>query len=137
MKKRTHLKGILYALTATFILIVTYFLLPSPEDLKRTLFPLVAVLGFVFLALGIVLIFLSRKEKGKLKGFLLLTGLSAVAPFAGSILHNLFYGLGEAFTALIWLFGPLHAAFFIIALLIAPILFIIGITGCTILLCKK
>ena len=129
MKKISRLKIILYALIIILFLLVAYFLTPIPAPIKRTLFPLVALLGFVFLMLGIILIFLARKEKGKLKLFLMLTGISAIVPFIFSILHNLFYGLAITFESFKLIFEILGAGFFIIAIIVAPIMFVVGIVG--------
>ena len=97
------------------------------------LFPLVAILGFIFLVLGFVLTFIARKEKGRLKLFLMLTGISAIVPFIFSMLHNLFYGLSITFENFKYLFEVLHIACFIVSIIIAPITFIIGIVGSMVL----
>ncbi|MFC1478891.1 hypothetical protein ACFL57_05485 [Candidatus Margulisiibacteriota bacterium] len=130
MKNIFQIKPILYTLITIFILLLAFFLfLPFFMPANRTLFPLVAILGFMFFILGIMLMFLAKKEKGKLKVFLMLTGFGAIAPLAGSILHNLFYALSIAFTGLKTFFEVLHAGFFILAILVAPVLFIAGIVG--------
>lgn len=129
MKKPT---AILYIMMTIFVLIALFFFLPE-GPLQRRLFPVLGILGLLFLILGIVLIFLSRKEKGKQKFFLMLTGISAISPLLFSILHNLFYGLAIAFEDLAIIFEPLHAISFIISIIIAPILFIVSITGSMIL----
>ncbi|MBN2306988.1 hypothetical protein JXD20_03305 [Candidatus Peregrinibacteria bacterium] len=136
MNQTQRIKGILYALIAIFILIAVYFLLPTEIAFKRELFPAIAILGFAFLSLGSMLIYLGRKEKGKLNFYLILTGTSAIGPFAGSVLHNLFYGLAMTFESLKYVFEFLQVSFFLIALLIAPILFIIGVIGCMVSLKK-
>ena len=76
IQKETYtLKTIFWLLVVIFILIVSYFIIPSSESIKRAMFPITAVLGFVFLLLGIALIFLTIKQKikGKSKLFLILT----------------------------------------------------------------
>lgn len=125
-------KTILYSMIAIFILIMLFFFVPE-NSLRRMLFPVAGVLGLLFLVLGIVLVFLGRKEQGKLRLFLVLTGASAIAPLLFSVLHNLFYGLAIAFEGLAFLFEPLHAISFIISIIIAPILFITGMIGSIIL----
>jgi len=113
----------------TFILLVICFLVLIYDFLNKGAFLILAVLGLLFFALGVVLVFLSRKEKGRLKLFLLLAGFSAISPFLFSILHNLFYAMAMSFENLKFLFEILHVGSFIISLLIAPILFIFGIVG--------
>jgi len=131
------IKKIIYYLLGIFILLLMFFIIPFEHPIKRTLFLVAGVLGFIFLVLGIVLIILGRKEKGKLKVFLILTGLSTVAPLLFSVLHNLFYALGTIFKNLDFIFELLHGISFIIAMLVAPILFIIGVIGSIILMRKK
>ena len=132
--RHKKIKTILYSLTGIFILIIIYFAVPFEHLIKQNIFPIVAILGLLFLLLGIALIILSRKEKGKLKLFLRLTGISAISPLVFSILHNLFYALAIAFENFSFLFEPLHVVSFIISLLVAPILFLVGLIGCFILL---
>ncbi|MBT4334356.1 hypothetical protein HOD61_00900 [archaeon] len=120
------IKTILYSLITSFILIISYFLVSAKYDLSRNFFLILAILGLTFLTFGIILIIKARKKKGKLRIALLITGISATAPFIGSILHNVFYGLAIAFESLNILFEILHVSFFIISLLVAPILFVVG-----------
>ena len=136
-KVQKSIKTILYSLIGIFILILVFFIAPLDILLGRIFFPILAILGLLFLVIGIMLIILSRKEKGKLKIFLILTGISAIAPLVFTILHNLFYALAVAFESLSFLFEPLHAIFFIISLIVAPILFIAGSIGSIILLKKQ
>ncbi|MEE8131682.1 MAG: hypothetical protein V3T98_01430 [Candidatus Paceibacterota bacterium] len=133
MENKSRLEKTFRYLIIIFIIILVYFLIPySPSPLnyiKSVLFPLIAILGLVFLILGVKLTFIARKEKGKLKLFLMLTGISAVAPLPFAILHNLFYGLAIIFENFKHLFEALHVASFIIAIVIAPIIFIVGAVG--------
>jgi len=128
------IKPILYSLTVIFILIILYFIISFE---KRIFFLILAILGLLFLALGVALVILGRREKGKLRIFLILTGISAISPFVFSILHNFFYALAIIFTTLSPLFEALHVISFIISLIVAPILFIIFLIGSIILLNKN
>jgi len=134
MKNKLVLKRILCSLITIFVLLLIYFLTPFPSSIKRTLFPLVAILGLLFLILGIALTLIARKEKGKPRLFLMLTGISATTPFVFTILHNLFYGLAMIFENLKFLFEALSAISFIIAIIVAPIVFIVGVVGSKIFL---
>ena len=129
MKNELFLKIILCSLAITFILLSAYFLTPLSSSVKRTFFPLAAVLGLIFLILGVVLTLISRKEKGRLRKFLILTGVSAIAPFAFAVLHNIFYGLAIAFEGFKCLFQALHIVSFIISIIIAPVVFVVGLSG--------
>jgi hypothetical protein len=137
MKNTSPAKTILLSLGIVFVLLLAYFLTPFPMSVKQSVFPFVAVLGLIFLILGVVLAIAAKKEKGKKRTFLMLTGISAAAPFVFSVLHNLFYGLAEMFERLKCVFEPLHAASFIIALIIAPITFVIGVAGSIVLLKRE
>lgn len=137
MKNKSSLKKIkkiFYTLLIIFILIVCYFVISDFIDVKRPFFLILAALALAFLVLGGVLIYytLKLKVKGKLKIFLLLTGGSATGFLVCVILHNLVYAL------FILLFGadfwtkisiPDEPLFFILAFLVCPILFLIGVIG--------
>jgi hypothetical protein len=80
------------------------------------------------------------KVAGKLKKFLLLTGASAIGFLLFIILHNLIYGLfifffGENFWERIGL-GD-EPLFFILATIVCPITFVIGVVGSGGLLFRK
>jgi len=133
MKNKSKIKLVFYSLVVIFVLLMGFFVMSNALDLMREFFPLVAVLALSFLAFGIALVALSRKESGKLKIFLMMTGISAILPFLFSILHNFFYALAEIFVSLEILFELLHVVSFFISLLLAPILFIVGVLGSIIL----
>ncbi len=90
--------------------------------------------GIIFFLLGVFLILLTLKkeENRDLKRYLLLTGGSAVGFFVGIIMHNLFYGLSifvGDFKPLWYLTEILHGLFFVIAVIIMPLLFLAGVFG--------
>ena len=93
--------------------------------------------GLISFLLGGLLIYYTIKSeiKRKLKGFLILTGIAPILALVGVLLHNLVYGL------MIYLFGQSvwgkagdEAFFFILALFVCPILFLVGIIGSIIML---
>ena len=135
-------KTIFYAIIGIFVLLVCYFSISFAHEVKRKFFLVAAVLGLIFLILGVLLIVFavkSRFEK-KLKVFLILTGASAIGPLVGSVLHNVFYAfaiLTEHITVLHYIFEFVHAAFFIIALLVCPAVFLVGVIGTIVLLRKR
>lgn len=132
MPEKTEL--VLYSLIGLFVLILAFFLLPLADIFKQKYFIALAVLGLIFLVLGIILIVLSLKEEGTLRVFLMMTGIAAIAPLVFTILHNLFYGLAITFENLKMLFETLHVASFIISLIVAPLLFVVGVIGSIVLL---
>lgn len=121
------LKQVFYALIIIFVLIVGFFLMQS-----RTFFLVAAVLGLLFSALGIYFIILVKKSKQKKKLFLYMTGISAASILPAVILHNFFYALAiitENILVLKVFFEFLHVAFFLFAIPVCPILFLVGVIG--------
>lgn len=135
------LKTVLCTLVTVFLLTVSQFLIPFVRDIFRgSLLFLLPPLILLLLGIILIIITLKTKVKGKLKKFLLLTGWSAVGILTSIFLHNMVYGL------LITIFGPDfwggngtgdEALFFILALFIFPVTFIVGAIGSSILLCKR
>jgi hypothetical protein len=90
------------------------------------------------LVLGILI--LKIKAEGLLKKFLLITGLSIVGFPVFVILHNFIYGLliyffGQDFWERIGL-GD-EPFFFILAVIVCPLGFLVGVIGTIVLLVKK
>jgi len=129
-------RKVFYVLIGVFVLIVGFFVLPDP---KRFLFLFAAVLAFIFLILGGVLVYLSLKSKAdkKLKIFLVMTGGAAALFLTSVLLHNLFYGI------MIYFFGQGYwgdgdeGFFFIIAIFVCPIVFLVGTIGSFVMLRKS
>jgi hypothetical protein len=103
--------------------------------------PFLPSIGLFFLLGFLLVIFtLREKVKGWLKFFLLLTGLSAAGFSLFGVLHNLFYALNIIWadiTILRYLTEWLHVAYFLIAVLVCPVTFLIGLIGSIILFLKK
>ncbi len=99
--------------------------------------------GAAFFLLGAALIFLTVKEKvrGMSKKFLILTGASAVGVPVFVLLHNAIYGLfihffGADFWERIGLGGD-EPVFFILAIFVCPIGFLVGAVGTIVLTIKS
>lgn len=140
LKTIKKIKTILYSLIGIFVLLLIYFAVPFEDLIKQNIFLIVAILGLLFLVLGIALIILSRKEKGKIKIFLMLTGISAISPLIFSVLHNFFYALGillENIAVIKYMMEILHVTSFIIAMAVSPVVFLIGVIASLILLKKS
>jgi hypothetical protein len=123
--KNKWLKGIFIFQTIIFI-IVLLFLFTELNELS----PIAPVLALViFSSLGLVQFFLAKKkiEDRKLKISLMINGLSSFGVIFFAILHNAFYALGEMGKQVVFvdLLGFLEGAFFIIAIVVCPILFLI------------
>ena len=130
-----------WALMVMFIVILCQFFVPAFTDLFRG--SLLFLSPFlIFSLLGGLLIFLTRKEEieGKLKKLLILTGASAAGFFVFVLLHNLFYAFGviaSSIAILRYLMEILHVTFFLIAIFVCPLGFLIGAIGSIIILVKK
>ena len=144
-KNLRRLKKVFYALIVIFILIMVYMFLMG-GDIQGIMRMIIISTNFalwgLFFLLGAILIFLvlKSKVKGKLKVFLLLTGVSSVGFLIGVVLHNAFYALGiifEHITILKYLMEIFHVVFFFIAIPICPILFLIGVIGSIVLFKRK
>ncbi len=109
------------------IIVSTRFIPPLFVD--RFVVPAVLALGVVFLGLGVTLVILTVKAKvgGMLKKFLLLAGASIVGFLISGILHNVISGLTNFE----------EPVFFIIAIIVCPIGFLVGAIGSIVLTIKR
>ena len=130
--------SIFWALVGVFIVIVCLFFIPPFRDLlagsELFLLPFA-----VFFLLGITLIVLTLKEKvgGMLKKFFLLAGASSAGVFVSILLHGAVYALfiyffGEGF----WNGGD-EPVFFIMAIIVCPLGFLVGAVGSIVLAIKN
>ena len=138
MNSRNPLQLVFYTLLGIFIVILSYFIIPFSDSVKQALFPVMAILAAIWLILGTVLIVLviKSKVKGKQKLFLIATGSSAILFLLSNILHNVLYGLAiltKNITILHYSFEALHVLFFIIAIIVCPLAFLIGAIGSIVL----
>jgi hypothetical protein len=124
-----------WALIAVFVLIVCFFFIEPFRELiegsELFLSPFI-----IFFLLGIALLVFSLREKaeGLLKAFFLLTAASAVGILVFILLHNAVYGLfihffGEGF----WGGTGDEPFFFILALIVCPLGFLVGAVGTIVL----
>jgi hypothetical protein len=131
---------IFWAMVGVFVIIVSMVfslnLLDGGLPFGYIVFPAFAI----FVGLGVTLLVLTVKRKvgGMLKKFLLLTGASAVGMPVFSVLHNLVYALlilwfGEDF----WGSGGDEPVFFILAIIVCPIGFLVGAVGTIVLTIKN
>jgi hypothetical protein len=122
-----------WTLIGVFILIVCFFLIEPFMELvegsELFLSPFI-----IFFLLGVALLVFSLREKveGWLKTFFLLTAASAAGVFVFILLHNGFYALAtvaDQIPLLVPVLEFLHAAFFIVALIVCPLGFLVGAIG--------
>ena len=133
--------SIFWALVGVFVVIVGAMAIPAVRELLMGLL-FIAISGAVFALLGAALIFLTVKEgvSGLFKKFLLLTGASAVGIVVSAVLHNVIYGLFiEWFGAGFWdrIGVGDEPVFFIMAIIVCPIGFLVGVVGSIVLTIKR
>jgi hypothetical protein len=123
--------SIFWALVGVFVLVVGMMFIGMPLN-GYVLFALLAV----FLGLGVTLLVLAARAKLSkiLKAFLLLSGASAVGLPVFTVLHNLVYALfiyffGQGF----WGGIGDEPVFFILAVIVSPIAFLVGAIGSIVL----
>jgi uncharacterized membrane protein YczE len=136
---------IFWALLAVFVVVVAVMVsiafVPAVERLFFAGGWFFIISGFLFFSLGVAL--LVQAVKGKIGGltrkFLILTGAAATGIPISAILHNVIYGLfiyffGEGF----WERSGLgdEPFFFIIAVIVCPIGFLVGVVGSVVLYIK-
>ncbi|MCK4643072.1 hypothetical protein KAU32_05490 [bacterium] len=137
---RKLLEKIYFYQMLIFIIILGYFFVPM--HVKRAILIPFLILSAVFCLLGVFLLIVTYKQKikGLLKLFLLFVGYASSGFLVSVVLHNVVYGV------LIKLFGddfwtrnnmPDEPVFFIIAIFVCPIVFLVGAIGSAILLSKK
>jgi hypothetical protein len=128
-----RLKEVVYVLLINFILVIISI---SPLGLSTenmSLRQIMIIFSFaswiLFFLLGTMLIVLTLKSKvkGKLKAYLLLTGFSSAGVFIAIILHNLVSAL----------FNVEEPVFFIIAIIVCPICFLIGLIRSIVMFRRK
>ncbi len=147
MKKFIKRKGgslttIFWTLIAIFVTTVIYIFIPMTAPIRRPLWPFFVALAIISFLLGVILIFLTLKKqaKGWPKRFLLLTGISVIGMPISIVLHNFIYGLfiylfGQNFWERIGLTD--EPVFFIIAIFLCPIGFLVGAICNIVLLVKQ
>jgi hypothetical protein len=116
-----------------------FFVPPVTEFIQGPIFLLPFI---IFSLLGATLLFLVTKSKikGKHRKLLILTGVSAVGFFIGILLHNFLYALAVVSGHIIilkYLFEFLHVVFFIVAVVVCPLGFAIGVISTIVILIKK
>lgn len=132
---------IFWALVGVFIVVVSWFFFTTTTEFAMGFRFLVflATSGAVFVLLGGALIFFTLREKaeGMLKKFLILTGASPAGIIVGILLHNAVYGLFIYFFGTDFWNGGDEPFFFIMAIIICPLGFLVGAVGSIVLAIRK
>ena len=144
VSKKTSIavKLMFWVMFACFIIVVATVVAENISDAISFMMGFF-VLGGNAVLLGIAIIILvARSGYDRLsRSFLILTGSSMAGILAGSVLHNLIYGLvvefGNGSRIIESVGGFTEAAFFIIGTIISPIGFLAGTIGTIILIAKR
>jgi FtsH-binding integral membrane protein len=126
------------ALVAVFAMTALTIVVPTlQESMPRAILWQAAVLG----VLGLLLVVLSATKAIDLplKRLLLLTGASAVGMVLSFVLHNLVYALATMVENVRWLAGLLsvvEAAFFLCAVIVCPLAFVVSSVGVIVVLIR-
>jgi hypothetical protein len=136
----SKLRMTFWATAAVFVLLIAFYIMVVLDlvPFEFFVFPLAGIL----VVLGIVLLIKTIKERvtGKLKAFLILTAVSAISLLLSIILHNFFYALAiltSNIAPLSAVFQFLEVAFFLLAIPVSPIAFLVGAIGTATLFLKK
>lgn len=139
-QKENTLITIFYLLLAVFVLTISILFSPTLRGFVAGVFIIISAVILVILGGILVALTLLQKVEGKLKKFLILAGTSAPGFFVFVILHNIFYALGQItshITIISYLMKALEVIFFLTAIFICPIGFLIGVVGAIIMFNKK
>ena len=136
-----QIKATFLALVGIFIIVLAVYIIPPVRELVlEAAFFLGA--GVALLLLGALLIYFTLKGKvrGLLKKLLLLTGASAAGIPVGVVLHNVVYGVfiyffGENFWDRIGMSD--EPVFFVLAIIVCPIAFLVGVVGSIVLTLRR
>jgi hypothetical protein len=124
---------------AAFSALIVRILLPDVLPFFRSTFlSLVAVC--LLLGLALLILALRWRARGLLRTFWILAGASTAGAALGSVLHNVFYALAtvtENWAILSGAMEVLEVAFFVIAVLVCPVAFLVGTVGAIVLLVRR
>jgi len=138
---RNKLKITFWALMTMFLIVLAEFFVPIVNNLfAGSMLFLLPIIIFSLLGGLLLLYSIGLKEKGRRRKFLLLIGASALGFFVFIFLHNAFYALAvvsENIIVLKYFFEFLHATFFLVAIPICPLGFLVGAIGSIVLFAKE
>jgi hypothetical protein len=130
---------VFWALVATFGALVLTVLLPEVLDFFRPVFLSLMALCFL-LGLALLILTMRWKQRTLLRTFWLLTSSSTAGFALGSVLHNAFYALVTVtgkWPILNAAMEVLEVAFFLIATLLCPLVFLVGTVGAVVLIVRR
>lgn len=123
-----------WTLVVVFVLIICLFAIPAfGERLGGSLWFLSPLALFCLLGIALIIFTVRGGLSGWLKKFFILTGASAAGVLVSVLLHNLVYGLFEYFAGADFWNGGDEPVFFIMAIVVCPLGFLVGAVGAIII----
>ncbi len=118
-----------WTLVAVFFLIICLLVINAFGELLRGLWFLSPIALFCLLGIALIVFSVRGSARGRLKTFFILTGASAAGVLVSVLLHNLIYGLFEHFAGADFWNGGDEPVFFIMAVVVCPLGFLVGVVG--------
>ena len=129
---------VFWALVVAFVALILTVLFPDVLDFFRPVFLSLTAICFL-LGLALLILALRWQERTLLRTFWILAGASTAGAALGSVLHNAFYALAtvtEPWPVLSGAMNVLEVAFFLIAVLLCPVAFLVGTVGAIVLIVR-
>jgi len=131
-------RAIFWALVGFFVAVASVFSIPAARDLiMGGGFMLGSGIAFLLLGAALIVFTIREKVQGMLKKFLILTGASSAGVVISVLLHNAVYGLFIYFFGADFWNGGDEPVFFVMAVFICPIGFLVGAVGSIVLALKR
>jgi len=131
---------VFWVMVAAFAVLILTVLLPDVLALFfRPMFLGLTALCFL-LGLALLILALRWKARTLLRTFWILAGASTAGFALGAVLHNAFYALAELtdkWPVVSGAMGVLDAAFFLIAVLLCPLAFLVGTVGAIVVMVRR
>lgn len=130
---------VFWVLVAAFAALFLTVLFPDVVALFRPVFLFLLALCFL-LGLALLILAVRWKERTLLRTFWILAGASTAGFGLGSVLHNAFYALAtvtDKWPVLSGAMGVLEVTFFVIAVLLCPLAFLVGTVGAIALIVRR
>ena len=130
---------VFWTLVVAFVALILTVLFPDVLDFFRPVFLSLTAICFL-LGLALLILALRWQERTLLRTFWILAGASTLGFALGSVLHNAFYALAmvtEQWAILSGAMNVLEVAFFLIAVLLCPVAFLVGTVGAIVLIVRS
>ena len=129
---------VFWALVVAFVALILTVLFPDVIGFFRPAFLSLTAICFL-LGLALLILSVRWKERTLLRTFWILASASTAGFALGSVLHNVFYALAtvtDQWPILSGAMQVLEGAFFLIAVLLCPLAFVVGTVGAIVLIVR-